>query len=590
MDEIEALLEDGKKAAAEKGSSRNGDDSKSERRDKSPSGRSHTSSRSHRRSHRDSDRTSRGDKSRRSRSRSRDSRRSSRRHRAADEDEDKRSPHSSSSKRANGDAADEDSDRKRRRRSRSSTRHEDGRAREDEDQSRRRSSGRRDEHTDGRDNRDRDDNRDVSRRDEYRGAGRRRREDSRERERLPRRSPHYEERQQEQRKRSPSPPKMTEEEHEMRSVFVSQLSARVGDRELFQFFETQVGKVRDARVILDRVSRRSKGVAYVEFFELDDVRKAINLTGTRLLSIPIIVQYTEAERNRQAGLSQRTDIPEHITIPPGSDARGDTPVPWNRIYVGSLPFSLRENDLRQIFEPFGPIDVVDLHFDNITQKSKGYCFVQYKKHSDAQQALDKMNGFEIAGRGIRVGLVTEKGSANPNSNSQYIPGNMGGGGGMGGPGGMGGMRTGGGMMRPDSLEEGGGSLNSISRIELMQKLARTEPASTGLSAPTKPMFRVNVPTATSKSVQLKNMFNPAEETERDWDTELRDDVKSECETKYGKVLEIYVEKDSAGEIYLKFDSIDSATKAVNGLNGRFFGGAQISAAYISDAMLEAHRK
>ena len=58
-------------------------------------------------------------------------------------------------------------------------------------------------------------------------------------------------------------------------------------------------------------------------------------------------------------------------------------------------------------------------------------------------------------------------------------------------------------------------------------------------------FRVNVPTATSKSVQLKNMFNPAEETERDWDTELRDDVKLECETKYGKVLEIYVEKDSA---------------------------------------------
>lgn len=53
--------------------------------------------------------------------------------------------------------------------------------------------------------------------------------------------------------------RMSEEEHEMRSVFVSQLSARVGDRELFQFFETTVGKVRDARVILDRVSRRSKG-------------------------------------------------------------------------------------------------------------------------------------------------------------------------------------------------------------------------------------------------------------------------------------------------------------------------------------------
>lgn len=45
----------------------------------------------------------------------------------------------------------------------------------------------------------------------------------------------------------------------MRSVFVSQLSARVGDRELSLFFESQAGKVRDARVIVDRISRRSKG-------------------------------------------------------------------------------------------------------------------------------------------------------------------------------------------------------------------------------------------------------------------------------------------------------------------------------------------
>lgn len=385
---------------------------------------------------------------------------------------------------------------------------------------------------------------------------------------------------------------MTEEEHEMRSVFVSQLSARVGDRELFQFFEAQVGKVRDARVILDRVSRRSKGVAYVEFFELDDVRRAINLTGTRLLGIPIIVQYTEAERNRQAGLVARQNIPDHITIPPGSDARGDTPVPWNRIYVGSLPFSLRENDIRQIFEPFGPIDVVDLHYDSITQKSKGYCFVQYRKHADAQQSLDKMNGFEIAGRPIRVGLVTEKSGS---SSSMPTPNlNASGGGGMmsGMGGGGGGRPTQLGMMRPDSLEDGGGGLNSISRIELMQKLARSEPAApTGLAAPAKPMFRVNVPTATSKCVLLKNMFNPAEETEKDWDIELRDDVKSECQNKYGKVDGIYVDKDSAqGEIYLKFDSIDSATKAITGLNGRFFGGAQVAANFISDAMFDVHRK
>lgn len=45
----------------------------------------------------------------------------------------------------------------------------------------------------------------------------------------------------------------------MRSVFVSQLAARVTDRELGIFFEKLAGQVRDARVIVDRITRRSKG-------------------------------------------------------------------------------------------------------------------------------------------------------------------------------------------------------------------------------------------------------------------------------------------------------------------------------------------
>ena len=55
--------------------------------------------------------------------------------------------------------------------------------------------------------------------------------------------------------------RIPEEEREMRSVFVSQLSNRVDDRMLANFFENvvQVGVVREAKVIVDRISRRSKG-------------------------------------------------------------------------------------------------------------------------------------------------------------------------------------------------------------------------------------------------------------------------------------------------------------------------------------------
>jgi len=231
-----------------------------------------------------------------------------------------------------------------------------------------------------------------------------------------------------------------------------------------------------------------------------------------------------------------------------------------QLYVGSLHFNLTESDIRQVFEPFGELDFVDLHRDPATGKSKGYCFVQYKQPDDAKMALEQMEGFELAGRQLRVNTVHEKGS--------------------------GGMRF---QQQPqDSLDENGGTLsNSTSRHQLMQKLARTEQPTT--KNPTM-LMRPNIPqTMASKSVLLKNMFNPEEETERDWDTELADDVRGECEEKYGKVEAISVERESQGEIYVRFDSVDSAEKAIKGLNGRWFGGRQVGAAYISDAMMQAHQ-
>lgn len=52
-------------------------------------------------------------------------------------------------------------------------------------------------------------------------------------------------------------------------------------------------QVRDVRMISDRNSRRSKGIAYVEFVEASSVPLAIGLTGQRLLGVPIIVQASQ---------------------------------------------------------------------------------------------------------------------------------------------------------------------------------------------------------------------------------------------------------------------------------------------------------
>ena len=49
---------------------------------------------------------------------------------------------------------------------------------------------------------------------------------------------------------------------------------------------------------------------------------------------------------------------------------------WLRLYVGSLHFNLSESDIKQVFEPFGELEFVDLHRDPMTGRSKGYAFVQ----------------------------------------------------------------------------------------------------------------------------------------------------------------------------------------------------------------------
>ncbi|KAM6289049.1 LOW QUALITY PROTEIN: putative RNA-binding protein 23, partial [Aegotheles albertisi] len=130
---------------------------------------------------------------------------------------------------------------------------------------------------------------------------------------------------------------LSPEERDARTVFCMQLAARIRPRDLEDFFSA-VGKVRDVRIISDRNSRRSKGIAYVEFCEIQSVPLAIGLTGQRLLGVPIIVQASQAEKNRLAAMANN--------LQKGSGG----PM---RLYVGSLHCNITKEMLRGIFEPFG---------------------------------------------------------------------------------------------------------------------------------------------------------------------------------------------------------------------------------------------
>ncbi|VDM33801.1 unnamed protein product [Hydatigera taeniaeformis] len=75
----------------------------------------------------------------------------------------------------------------------------------------------------------------------------------------------------------------------------------------------------------------------------------------------------------------------------------------SRIYVGSISFEIGEEEIRKAFSPYGPIKSISLSWDSALQKHKGFAFVEFEVPEAASLVLEQMNGFMIAGRGIKVG-------------------------------------------------------------------------------------------------------------------------------------------------------------------------------------------
>ena len=111
-----------------------------------------------------------------------------------------------------------------------------------------------------------------------------------------------------------------------------------------------------------QIFTNTRSVGYVEFKQEDSVALAIQLTGQKLLGIPIIAQLTEAEKNRQAR------NPEATSSNPNQ-------IPFHRLYVGNIHFSITESDLQNVFEPFGELEFVQLQKEE-QGRSRGYGFVQ----------------------------------------------------------------------------------------------------------------------------------------------------------------------------------------------------------------------
>ena len=107
----------------------------------------------------------------------------------------------------------------------------------------------------------------------------------------------------------------------------------------------------------------------------------------------------------------------------------------NKLYVGNLPYSVRDSDLEQAFGQFGAVTSAKVMMERDTGRSKGFGFVEMGSDAEAQAAIQGMNGQPLGGRSV---VVNE---ARP---MEQRPRGFGGGGGGGGYGGGGGGGYGGG--------------------------------------------------------------------------------------------------------------------------------------------------
>lgn len=354
-------------------------------------------------------------------------------------------------------------------------------------------------------------------------------------------------------------PELTPEERDARTVFCMQLKHTVRARDVEDFF-TAVGKVTDVKLIVCNKTRRFKGIAYVEFREMESVPLALGLSGQKLCGAPVMVQPSQAEKSRAADPGPVAPKPARRPERGPRDLR-----------IENIHHNITEEMLRGIFEPFGKIRNITLKIPGPGLPRSGS--ITFREGEDAKKAVEHLNGFELAGRPMKVTEeIDQNEAAGPSLLNQRAGFDL-------GPTGrltlMAKLAEGTGMKLPEQTRNAL-SVKGVNRDMPRPKFIDSEP-----QPPREFMQEAKpVPPIATECFMLSNMFDPATEQDPNWDQEVRDDVVEEC-LKHGQVQHIYVDKASPqGNVYVKCVDVPTAVLAVNALHGRWFSGKVIACAYV----------
>ncbi len=79
-----------------------------------------------------------------------------------------------------------------------------------------------------------------------------------------------------------------------------------------------------------------------------------------------------------------------------------------KLYVGNIPFSATEADLRELFEPHGSIESINVITDRETGRPRGFAFVEMNDAESASKAMQALDGLDMGGRNLKVNEANER--------------------------------------------------------------------------------------------------------------------------------------------------------------------------------------
>ncbi|XP_024942974.1 ELAV-like protein 1 isoform X11 [Cephus cinctus] len=187
----------------------------------------------------------------------------------------------------------------------------------------------------------------------------------------------------------------TSQEESKTNLIVNYLPQTMTQEEIRSLFSS-IGEVESCKLIRDKVTddagRQSLGYGFVNYHRPEDAEKAINtLNGLRLQNKTIKVSYAR----------------------PSSEA-----IKGANLYVSGLPKNMTQQDLENLFSPYGRIITSRILCDNITGLSKGVGFIRFDQRVEAERAIQELNGTIPKGSSEPI---TVKFANNPSNNNKAIP-------------------------------------------------------------------------------------------------------------------------------------------------------------------------